>query len=98
MKKIWKIIIDVVFVACAVVTVGSTVVYQVTGKVVPGLSPFTLAAVLCIVSFGMHDKRIKTADGEKEEGSGILEIVFFVACILNVFVGLMQIHAYIISR
>lgn len=88
-----KAAVDVVFVICVAISAVSTVVYLITKRVVPGLSPFALAIALFIVAGGMRMKRRNNQDN-----ADFVEIVFMVAAFLNVFVGFMQIHAYMLGR
>ncbi len=101
MKKIWRTVIDVIFVLSAVTTVIATIVYLFSRKVIPGLAPFTLAIVLLIIAFNIHSGRFskrkaESEDNEENDDSDFLRIILLVAFILNVFVGFMQIHAYLI--
>lgn len=92
-KKPIEMVVDVVFIVCIGISVIATVVYLITKRVVPGLSPFSLAIALFIISGGMRMNRDHDA-----EGTDFIELVFMIAALLNVFVGFMQIHAYMLGH
>ena len=92
-REPWRIAVDILFLICAGISVVSTIVYLISGRVVPGLSPFSLAAALLIVAFGLHGRAARSGEDEH-----IMELVFIIACFLNIFVGFMQIHAYFIGQ
>ncbi len=91
MKELGKDPWDIVLIICAVTTVLSTVVYLATGYLIPGLSPMTLAAGLLIICL-----KLKKRKGG--ESSDMLFFVIFVASILNMIVGVMQIYAFFAYR
>lgn len=83
----------VVCIISAAVSFLSSICYLYFRKIVPGLSPLTLALVLIIFARDIY-KRQKEI-GRKDPFYLTMALVLVVACILNVIAAVMQIIAYL---
>ena len=71
----------------AVITIGSSVAYFVTGKSIPGLTPFALTILMISLAYSSF-QRYKTEGNKMQRGTFIIALV---AAGLNVLAGTMQI-------
>lgn len=81
-----------VCIAAAAVSFLSTITYLYLGKVIPGLSPFTLSVVLLLLARDIF-KRQKEV-GKKELFFVMMALVLLLACVLNLIAGAMQVFVY----
>lgn len=75
----------------AVITLVSSIIYLYFGKLIPGLSPLTLAVVMAICARSIHQRKGRKSDHYEL----FLELIFLFACLLNVIAGICQIVVYL---
>lgn len=92
-KKTSGALITAVYVIGIALAVGGYVFTEASGYLIPGLSPLALAAVIAVYAWEHYQKNRANRDGML-----VPQMVIF--CILigvNVFWGILQIYAFVVS-
>ena len=86
-------LITVIYVVGIALAVGGYVFAEASGYLIPAMSPFALAAVIATYSYEHYQNNKANKDGMLKPQMIILEILVGV----NVFWGILQIYAAIVS-
>lgn len=86
-------LITAVYVVGIALAVGGYVFAEASGYLIPGLSPFALAAVICMYGYEHYQTNRANKDGMLLPQMVIIGILAAV----NVFWGVLQIYAMIVS-
>ena len=86
-------LITAVYVVGIALAVGGYVFAEASGYLIPGLSPFALAAVICMYGYEHYQNNRANKDGMLLPQMVIIGILAAV----NVFWGVLQIYAMIVS-